>query len=530
MRYFLFRNYTIEYFFQHLEVSFSGYSDVSVIDENADRYIWCYFFPLKADSHARAIEIASYKNFLQMIMRRLPVGKMLLVFTMKDIFPIETISTDRVVADVISDYNAYLYALASQQENIKVVDFSGFMNTYSLKELIDWKYYFLSQMVLNPRLASDFKEWFASQINAIELRRKKCLVVDLDNTLWGGILGEDNVEGVALGGDYPGKAYLMFQQQILSLSREGVILAICSKNNREDVWKMWAEHPDIVLKEEHFSSIHINWNNKADNICEIARELNIGLDSLVFIDDNPAERELIKRYAPEVIVPDFPEQPYLLPLFFKEVAERYFKIYSLTEEDKVKTEQYKANAQRVNAQQSYTSMEEYIRSLEIELKITEVNDITLSRVAQMTQKTNQFNLTTHRYTDADIRQMLYKGNIIYTLSVSDKFGDSGITGLCIIEIEDSKARIDSLLLSCRILGKDIEKAFVCYVLQELKEKGFTEVTAFYVPTAKNMQVAEFYANMDFELEKEDKGGSKYYKTDFFKKEIILPDNYKYMRI
>jgi FkbH-like protein len=526
MRYFLFRNHTVERFFQHLEVSFSGYEDVSVIDEGAERYIWYYSVPLKAEHYTVAAKIASYKDLLQMLITRLSIDKMLIVFTMKNVFPVETISSDRTIEDAVNDYNAFVYTLSTQQENIKVVDFAGFLKMYPLKSLVDWKYYYLSQMVLNPRLASDFKEWFTSQIKAIELRRKKCLVLDLDNTLWGGVLGEDGIEGVALGGDYPGKAYLMFQQQILSLSREGIILAICSKNNREDVQKMWTEHPDIILKAEHFSSMHINWNNKADNIREIARELNIGLDSLVFIDDNPAEREIVKNYVQEVIVPDFPEQPYMLPIFFKEIAEQYFKIYSLTEEDRVKTEQYKANAQRTNAKQGYTNMEEYIRNLEIELKIVEVNNTTLSRVAQMTQKTNQFNLTTRRYADTEIRQMLNKGYKVYTLSVSDKFGDDGITGLCIIDFTDKVANIDSLLLSCRILGKDIEKAFMTYILKTLQTIGIKTLAAEYIPTLKNGQVKDFYEKMGFTLSSVNEKGEKKYLCATDRIEISISNNYK----
>jgi FkbH-like protein len=290
---------------------------------------------------------------------------------------------------------------------------------------------------------------------------------------------------------------------------------------------MWREHPDIVLREEHFAALRVNWNNKADNIREMAQELNIGLDSLVFLDDNPSERELIRKYLPEVIIPDFPEQPYLLPVFFKQVVEQYFSVYALTDEDKTKTEQYKANSYRANERHSFTDIEEYIRSLEIVLKIAEANDLTLPRTAQMTQKTNQFNLTTRRYTDTDLSKMLHGGHRIFTLSVSDKFGDSGLTGACIVKIEERQATIDSLLLSCRILGKDIEKAFVKYVLQILQAEGVLEVSASYIPTAKNGQVAEFYEQVGFDLKYEDEQQTKYYKMALPNTLITLPLNYKF---
>jgi FkbH-like protein len=282
----------------------------------------------------------------------------------------------------------------------------------------------------------------------------------------------------------------------------------------------------MALKEEHFVSVHIDWNNKADNIREIAMELNIGLDSLVFIDDSPAERELVKKYLPEVTVPDFQEQPYMLPEYFRKIVEQYFAIYTLTEEDQVKTKQYQVNMLRANEQNSFTNMEEYIRSLEIVLKIAEVNDLTLSRVAQLTQKTNQFNLTTQRYTDIDIRNILNKGNRIFTLSVSDKFGDHGITGVCIVVVSWNKADINSLLLSCRILGKDIERVFVQYVLKILQSEGKIEVTASYIPTAKNTQVSSFYEKIGFTLETEYEKHIKYYKMDLSKMTIELSENYK----
>jgi FkbH-like protein len=399
------------------------------------------------------------------------------------------------------------------------------LEQYASEELIDWKYYFISQMALNPRLAGAFREWFAAQIQAIELKRKKCLALDLDNTLWGGVLGEDGIAGVALGGDYPGKAFLFFQHQILELSRQGIILVVCSKNNIDDVRQMWSEHPDVALKEEHFAALRINWSNKADNIREMAQELNIGLDGFVFLDDNPSERELIKKYLPEVTVPDFPEQPYLLPTFFKKIVEEYFAVYALTNEDRAKTEQYKANILRANMQRSFTNMDEYIRSLEIELKIAEANELTLSRVAQMTQKTNQFNLTTRRYTDADLKDMLHTGYRIFTLSVSDKFGDSGLTGTCIVKIENDKAAINSLLLSCRVLGKDIEYAFIKHVLKTLQSEGIAEVSASYIPTAKNPQAAEFYEKAGLALEYEKQ--CKRYEINLSKTTITLSSNYKF---
>ena len=528
MQYYIFRNTTVERFFQHIDADFSGYEDVSVTDSPADRFVWFYLAPIETENTVIARKINNYAALVQMVAEKIPSGKMVIIFTLKNIFSIQSISSERIIADAVHNYNTVLYDLASKNRNVKVIDFAKFLDDYNNEELIDWKYYFISQMGLNPRLAGAFQDWFSAEICAIELKRKKCLVLDMDNTLWGGILGEDGITGVALGGDYPGKAFLMFQQQLLALSRDGIILTVCSKNNPEDVRRMWSDHPDSTLKEEHFAAMRINWNNKADNIREIAQELNIGLDSLVFIDDNPAERELIRQVLPEVATPDFPQQPYMLPVFFKKLVKQYFYSYELTDEDLQKTAQYKANVARANTRKAFTNMNEYIRSLEIELKVAEIHELTLTRAAQMTQKTNQFNLTTRRYVEADLKKKLANGHKIFTLSVRDKFGDSGITGLCIVEIFDNSANINSLLLSCRILGKDIESAFLSCVLKELKNAGMMRVTAMYIPASKNEQVKDFYEKQGFILDNEDMQHTKYYSLDMASKNIILNSNYRFI--
>ena len=267
----------------------------------------------------------------------------------------------------------------------------------------------------------------------------------------------------------------------------------------------WEKNPFLILKKEHFATWRINWNDKATNICEIAKELNIGLDSMVFVDDNPTERELVRQLLPMVEVPDFPIQPYGLPVFFQKLVEDYFKVYSITDEDRGKTEQYKANAYRIREQGRFTDFTEFLRSLDIHLTIERANDFNIPRIAQMTQKTNQFNLTTRRYTDADIRRFRQEGWRIWCLGVSDKFGDSGITGCIMV----NGSEIDTLLLSCRVLGKGIEFAFIKTVLEQLREDGRLEVAASYLPTAKNSQVADFYDKCGFSLVSEADGAKRY---------------------
>jgi FkbH-like protein len=504
MSHFVFRNNTIERFFPK-DYSFSAYDDISIIPTEADGYVWLYQVPIRYDQGTLAGEIDGYVQKLGFVLSKVNASKTVVAMTMELLYSVPITDDDHRLRSAVDRYNASLYALAEQYPNLKVIDFSEFTSRYPATELIDWKFYFISQMGLNPKLAKDFKSWFARKMEGICLKRKKCLVLDLDNTLWGGVLGEEGIDGIQVGGEYPGKAFLYFQEALLELNKNGVILTVCSKNNEQDVLDVWEKNPFLMLKKEHFATWRINWNDKATNICEIAKELNIGLDSMVFVDDNPTERELVRQLLPMVEVPDFPIQPYGLPVFFQKLVEDYFKVYSITDEDRGKTEQYKANAYRIREQGRFTDFTEFLRSLDIHLTIERANDFNIPRIAQMTQKTNQFNLTTKRYTDADIRKFQQEGWRIWCLGVSDKFGDSGITGCIIV----NGSEIDTMLLSCRVLGKGIELAFVKTVLGLLREEGLLEVTASYLPTTKNSQVADFYDKCGFSLVSEADGAKRY---------------------
>ena len=275
----------------------------------------------------------------------------------------------------------------------------------------------------------------------------------------------------------------------------------------------------MVLKREHFSAVRINWQDKVTNMRELAAELNIGLDSMVFLDDNPIERDFVKQLLPDVEVPDFPDKPYRLMPFFKELVEKYFRIYSVTDEDRSKTAQYQANALRQAEQSRFTDLESYLYSLDMSLDIIPADEFNLPRIAQMTQKTNQFNLTTRRYDEAGVRQRIDNGWRVYCMSVRDRFGDSGITGTIFLEpFDDVTVNIDTLLLSCRILGRGIEEAFIKTVFNLLRLDGFRKVQAVYLPTAKNGQTADFYDRMGMTCLSVDSDGTKHYEmplTDVF---------------
>lgn len=509
MRRFVFRNNTVEFFFNQNGTDFSGYGDISVIPGDADEFIWFYQPPLCVETDAFVSEIESYRDKFDFVMTQIPSHKTIFVFTLENLFSIRIETSDFSFEQAINAFNNHVHTRSQELKNIKVVDFSSFTKKYLQGSLIDWKYYFMSQLPLSPKIVADFKAWWSDVQDAVALKRKKCIVLDLDNTLWGGVLGEDGMSGIKIGGDYPGNAFLYFQEALLALEKKGVILAVCSKNNEEDVLECWRENPFNVITEKNIAAYRINWNNKADNICEIAAELNLGMDSFVFIDDNPSERELVKRSLPQVIVPDFPSHPHEFPVFVEKLIEDYFTVYECTETDLKKTASYKANALRKNESAKFVDLDSFIASLNICLTIEYAAEVSIPRIAQMTQKTNQFNLTTRRYTESDLLHMIDGGTDVFCISVRDKFGDSGITGCCIIANDE----IDTFLLSCRVLGKGIERVFLAQILVLLKNQGRAKLTAKYIPTAKNAQVINFYEVNGFILAGEAPDGSKIYEID-----------------
>ena len=503
---YVFRNNTVERFFSK-DYAFSGYDDISVVPQDSDSYVWWYQVPIKFEQSVLAEEIRGYAQKLGFVLSQIDEKKLFVALTMDILYAVPFTDDDFQLQAAVAEYNNALYAEEASHKNVKVIDITEFTRKFNAADLFDWKFYFMSQMGMNPKLNKEFKAWWKKKMNSISLKRKKCLVLDLDNTLWGGVLGEEGIEGIKIGGDYPGKAFLYWQEALLELSKSGVILTVCSKNNEQDVLDAWEKNPFIVLKKEHFAAYRINWTDKATNIKELAQELNIGLDSFVFVDDNPTERELIKQMLPMVEVPEFPAQPYELMPFFKQLVEDYFKVYSVTDEDKKKTEQYKQNAARAQAQNAFADFDSFLESLDIQITIEAANEFNIQRIAQMTQKTNQFNLTTHRYTDADVRGFVDEGWKVWCISVADKFGDNGITGAIMVKPD---GEIDTFLLSCRILGKGIEIAFVKKILAMLAEGGMETLSTKYLPTAKNAQVKDFWEKAGFTCVAETEDGSKEY--------------------
>ena len=524
MKYFVFRNQTVEFLFGK-DASFSGYDDISLVPADAETYIWFYQVAPGPDPAPVSDEILTWFDKLLFVHGRKPESKNLVVLLPDEGFSLSYTTNDFRISKAVSGFTHSVLIFAETHPDVKVLHTAEFYRSYGQADLIDWKFYFLSQMVMNPRLAKDFRSWFDKSMESISLKRKKCLVLDLDNTLWGGILGEDGVDGIKMSGDYPGKAFHFFQEGLVQLCQSGIILAVCSKNNEADVMEVWDKNPFMTLRKEHLAAWRINWNNKADNIKELAAELNIGLDSFVFLDDNPTERELVRQMLPVVETPDFPSRPYEIPAFFKSLVEKYFRVYSLTEEDRHKTELYKANADRVAEKKKFSDLSAYIQSLDIHIKILPADDFNVDRISQMCQKTNQFNLTTKRYSVTDIKEKMARGSQVWCISVSDRFGDNGITGALIVDKEGDCAKIDTFLMSCRVLGKGVESAFLRSILQKLKERGIKTLASTYIPTAKNSQVADFYDREGFSEVVTKSDGIKEYAMDLTQNLLIVEPYY-----
>lgn len=435
------------------------------------------------------------------LLERLPAATCYVLTFGADRAPVEHIldphapERGQVAVERLLDAVRRLSALSSR---VVVVDWDWYTRATGTGHYRDERLWYLGRMRLNPVGLATLADLVARHAAAYRGLARKVAVVDLDNTLWGEIVGEVGLRGLVLGEERLGLAFQDFQRELLKLYDAGIILAICSKNSPEDAWEVFDRHPGMVLKREHFAAVRINWQDKATNLRALAEELNLGLDSFVFFDDNPVEREWVGQSLPEVLVPELPKDPVERPAFLRQAT--FFQRITVTETDLRRAETYKAQGLRRQKQERATSFEEFLASLEQEVTVEPVHDGSLARAAQMCQRTNQFNLTTHRYTVADIERMRKDLAVeVYTLAVRDRFGDSGITGLGILRFEGENAEIDTFLLSCRVLGRKIEDVFLAFLAGRAHARGARHLIGHYIPTAKNRQVALFYPDRGFEM-------------------------------
>lgn len=377
-----------------------------------------------------------------------------------------------------------------------VFDLARLVAEHGIDAWVDAKLFHLARLPFGVPAQIALARRLARTLRAVFVPPAKVLVLDLDNTLWGGVLGEDGVGGIKLGDEYPGNVFKAFQHYLATLASRGVLLAICSKNNAADVDEVFARHADLVLRREDFAATRINWQPKSGNLREIAAELNLGLDSFVFFDDSAFERGEVRAALPMVTVLDVPESP----LGYIDCIESsgVFDRLSLSVEDRQRTALYREQSARTTAEQQAGSMEEFLQSLALVATIGFVDADTLPRVAQLLAKTNQFNLTTRRHSAADVLAMLDRGAIALWLRLADRFGDHGLVGVAIaLPGEAGVWRIDSFLLSCRVIGRGVEVAFLARLAALARERGARELMGEYIFTPKNGLVADFYPQQGF---------------------------------
>lgn len=399
---------------------------------------------------------------------------------------------------LIARLNEDLRTVLRQTPNAYFVDMNRALSRIGAARFYDPRYWHIGRAPFTDETHFEIARADFQFLRALKGKNKKCLVLDCDNVLWGGIIGEDGLSGIKLSKSYPGSPYYEFQQAVVNLYHRGIIIALCSKNNEEEVKEVFAKHPDMVLKQEHIAIARINWQDKASNIRSIAEELNIGLDSIVFADDSDFEVNLVRQALPEVEVIHLPPT--------KAVENRltlascgWFDTLTISAEDKMRTQMYQAESERTRLKESMTDMDSYYRTLEMELEIRFADDFSIPRIAQLTQKTNQFNLTTLRYSEAEIKTLSEaKDADVFSIKVRDRFGDSGLVGVGITKYsQDGTALIDSFLLSCRVLGRGVEDAFLIQMLQRAKQRGCRTAKGVYVPTKKNGQTQDFYTKQGF---------------------------------
>ena len=398
----------------------------------------------------------------------------------------------------IRKLNFLLQEAMSKNGNIYPVDLLSLQIQLGTKELYYAPLYYNAKMCIDMKALPYVAKAVTDVLLAMSGKIKKCIVCDLDNTLWGGVIGDDGLGGIEIGELGRGHAFTNLQLWLKQLKECGIILAVCSKNNEDTAKEPFEKHEEMILKLDDISLFVANWNDKASNIRMIQESLNIGMDSLIFLDDNPFERNLVKQMIPEIEVPDLPEDPSLYLEYLQ--AQNYFETASFSGEGADRTKQYQAEFERKKLEMTFASIDDYLESLEMIGEAKAFEPVRYARIAQLTQRSNQFNLRTVRYTEGDIERIATDDKYItlyYTLK--DKFGDHGLVAVVILQKrEEATLFIDTWLMSCRVLKRGMEEFIVNAIFDTAKKYGFKKISAEYIPTAKNKMVSKIYDVMGFD--------------------------------
>jgi FkbH-like protein len=411
------------------------------------------------------------------------------------------------VRELNQEIFGYARAHASQ---FFVVDLERLLTIVGEEKGLDYRFWYLYKSPLKRDILNLYAREIVTIGRALKGKAKKVLILDCDNTLWGGVVGEEGLNGIQLDrNDYPGRSFYDFQRTIVNLAERGVVVALCSKNNKQDVWEVFENHPHCLLRKSHLSAWKINWKSKVENIAALAKDLNLSLESFVLVDDSQIECNLVRQMLPEVTVLEVPERLYDLPMLL--LRDGLFDTLTLSREDTARAEMYRTESQRKELQEKSQSLDDYLASLGIAATIHRTVAADIPRVAQLVGKTNQFNLTTRRHSEEDIRRFVASPDwAVYSMSAKDRFGDLGLIAVFIAHRDGGTGMIDSLLMSCRALGRKLELAFVHECLSEVEREWQLNVWhAEYLPTKKNQQVESFWESVGFKCTESTADGKKY---------------------
>jgi len=399
-------------------------------------------------------------------------------------------------AAAIEQVNDRLRAFCAKQSGVYFLDMDGLVARFGRQAWYDERKWLTARMPIAAPAQPAFLDELLRFLVPLCRGTAKVLVLDLDNTLWGGVIGEEGVNGIGLSHEYPGAAFRALQQVALDLHKRGILIVLCSKNNEADAFEAFDKHPEMLLRREHVTAHRINWEHKADNLRSLAKELNLGLDSFVFVDDNPAERALIRQELPDVRVLELPPEPMLYAEALQSVP--WFEQLTLTAEDLARAALYAEERQRQTVMDEAGSLEAFLASLDVRVAVAPVDAGSLARAAQLTQKTNQFNLTTRRYQETALAERAASAqSAAYVLRSGDRFGDNGIVCVGLLDFNGPLAEIDTLLMSCRVIGRGVETAFLSVLMQQAALRGAKRIGGWFLPTAKNAPSADFYARHGF---------------------------------
>lgn len=414
------------------------------------------------------------------------------------------------VANALHRFNAVLRELAARHAHVRLIDTEDIVHSLGADTCLDRRFYLRSTAPYTPAFLDEFARRIALASRGFGGYYFKALVLDCDNTLWGGVVGEDLVDGIKLDPHaYPGRVYWQAQLAYAALERQGMLLCLCSKNNPQDVDEVLQRHPNQVLSESRITLKKVNWTDKVTNLREIASELNIGLDSLVFVDDSDFECASVRTALPQVRVFQVPKALPDYGRVLREISE-LFLAGGVSDESRSKTEQYRQIQLASNEQSLYASQEDYLASLELKVNLRRNSMADIARISELTQKSNQFNLTTLRLTPGEIQdRMQGDEGCVYSLTVADRFGSAGLTGVAIVDRRDDVARIAAFLMSCRVIGRGVEFSIWPHIAAEALRRGCRILEAEYRPTAKNAQVADFFDRLGIPLVEGDDGVKRY---------------------